>query len=128
MTASAREDEIRQDIERTREQLGATVEALTRKVDVPARLKGKVHETTQILQVKAERVTEHILEGAAALQGQAGERARQVERLIHQALDKLPPPVTARIEPLVALVRRRPLPAAVVAMSLTLRCLLRKSR
>jgi len=37
MTASSAEDELRQDIERTRAQLGDTVEALAHKADVPAR-------------------------------------------------------------------------------------------
>ena len=59
MTASSREEEIRQDIERTREQLGDTVEALAYKADVPARLKDKVHDTKETVQVKAEVVTQH---------------------------------------------------------------------
>ena len=54
MTASSCEDEIRQDIERTREQLGDTVEALAHKADVPARVKDKVHDTQQSVQVEAE--------------------------------------------------------------------------
>jgi hypothetical protein len=128
MTAS--EDELRQDIERTRAQLGDTVEALAHKADVPARVKDKVHDTKETVQVKAEEVTQHVLEGTEALQAKAGEMASQAEHLIRQALGKLPPPVAARIEPLVAAVRQRPLPAAAVAvgMLLMLRRLLRKNR
>jgi predicted transcriptional regulator len=116
MTASSREEEIRQDIERTREQLGDTVEALAYKADVPARLKDKVHDTKETVQVKAEEVTHQLLEDTGALQARAGEVARQVDHLIHQALSKLPPPVAARVEPLIATARQRPLPAAAVAV------------
>lgn len=130
MTSSSREDELRQDIERTRAQLGDTVEALAHKADVPARVKDKVHDTKETVQLKAEEVTEHVLGGTEALQARATEMASQTERLIHQALEKLPPPVAQRIEPLIATARQRPLPAAVVAVAvlLVLRRLLRSNR
>ena len=130
MTSSSREDELRQDIERTRAQLGDTVEALAHKADVPARVKDKVHDTKETVQLKAEEVTEHVLEGTEALQARATEMASQTERLIHQALEKLPPPVAQRIEPLIATARQRPLPAAVIAVAvlLVLRRLLRSNR
>lgn len=130
MTSSSREDELRQDIERTRAQLGDTVEALAHKADVPARVKDKVHDTKETVQLKAEEVTEHVLEGTESLQVKAAEMASQAERLIHQALEKLPPPVAQRIEPLIATARQRPLPAAVVAVAvlLVLRRLLRSNR
>ncbi len=130
MTSSSREDELRQDIERTRAQLGDTVEALAHKADVPARVKDKVHDTKETVQLKAEEVTEHVLEGTEALQAKAADMASQTERLIHQALEKLPPPVAQRIEPLIATARQRPLPAAAVAVAvlLVLRRLLRSNR
>jgi hypothetical protein len=130
MTSSSREDELRQDIERTRAKLGDTVEALAHKADVPARVKDKVHDTKETVQLKAEEVTEHVLGGTEALQARATEMASQTERLIHQALEKLPPPVAQRIEPLIATARQRPLPAAVVAVAvlLVLRRLLRSNR
>jgi len=134
MTTSSREEEIRQDIERTREQLGDTVEALAHKVDVPARVEEtvrvKAEEVTQQAQAKAEEVTEQVLEGAEALQAKAAEVAQHAEHLIDQGLGKLPPPVAARIEQLMAPVRQRPLPAVamVVAVLLVLRRLLRRKR
>jgi hypothetical protein len=134
MTTSAREEEIRQDIERTRERLGDTVEALAHKVDVPARVKEtvqiKTEEIKQQAQAKAEEVTQHVLEGTEALQTKAGEVAQQAEHVIDQALDKLPPPVAARIEPLMAAAKQRPLPAVAVAVGvlLVLRRLLRRKR
>jgi hypothetical protein len=130
MTSSSPEDEIRQDIERTRAQLGDTVEALAHKADVPARVKDKVHDTQQTVQVKAEQVTQQLLEGTEPLQAKVGEMASQAERMIHQALDKLPPPVAQRIEPLIATARQQPLPAAAIAVAvlLVLRRLLRSNR
>ena len=53
MTTSTREHELHQDIERTREQLGDTVQALVHKVDVPARVKDKVHDTKETVQAKS---------------------------------------------------------------------------
>jgi hypothetical protein len=120
MTASSREEEIRKDIERTREQLGHTVEALAHKVDVPARVKDRMHDTKETVQVQAEVVTLQVLEQTAVLQAKASEVARQAERLIYQTLEKLPPPVAARIEPLVVAARQRPLAAAAVAVGMLL--------
>ena len=130
MTSSSREDELRQDIERTRAQLGDTVEALAHKVDVPARVKDKVEDTKETVQLKAEEVTQQVLESTEPLQAKAGEMALRAERLIHQALEKLPPPVAERIEPLIATARQRPLPAAAVAVAvlLVLRRLLRRNK
>jgi hypothetical protein len=56
--------------------------------------------------------------------------AQHAEHLIDQGLGKLPPPVAARIEQLMAPVRQRPLPAVamVVAVLLVLRRLLRRKR
>ncbi|PZS27852.1 MAG: hypothetical protein DLM61_15825, partial [Pseudonocardiales bacterium] len=120
MTTSSREEEIRQDIERTREQLGDTVEALAHKVDVPARVKEtvqvKTEEVKQQVQAKAEEVTEQVLEGTEALQAKAAEVAQHAEDLIEQGLGKLPPPVAARIEPLIVAAKQRPLPALAVAV------------
>jgi hypothetical protein len=130
MSASSREEEIRKDIERTRAQLGHTVEALAHKVDVPARVKDKMHDTKETVQVKAEVVTQQVLERTAALQAKASEVTQQAERLIHETLEKLPPPVAARIEPLVVAARQQPLAAAAIAVGvlLVLRRLLRRKR
>ncbi|MGB8960510.1 MAG: DUF3618 domain-containing protein [Pseudonocardiaceae bacterium] len=129
MTALSPEDEIRKDIERTRAQLGATVEALAHKADVPARVKDKVQDTKETVQGKAEEVTLQVLEGTAVLQAKAGELAQQADRLLREALEKLPPPVAERIEPLVTAAKQRPLIAAAVAVVVlwVLRGLLRRN-
>jgi hypothetical protein len=132
MTTSSREEEIRQDIVRTREQLGDTVEALAHKVDVPARVKEtvqvKTEEVKQQAQATAEEVTQQVLEGAEALHTKAAEVVQHAEHLTDQALGTLPPPVAARIEPLIDTVKQRPLPAAavVVGVLLVLRLVLRR--
>lgn len=50
-------DEIEADIERTREQLGETVEALAAKFDVKAQAQHKVHDATQ--RARAAATDEH---------------------------------------------------------------------
>ncbi len=60
----------------------------------------------------------------------ADEVTQQAQSRMQQALAKLPPPVAARIEPLMATAKQRPLPTAAVAagMLLVLRRLLRRNR
>jgi hypothetical protein len=125
MITSSRENGLRQDIERTREQLGDTVEALVHKVNVPGHVKAE--EVQQQAQVKAGNIKQHVHEGIEALQAKAGEVALGAKRLTPQALGKFPPPMTARIKPLMAMARQRPLPtvAVVVGGLLVLRRLLR---
>lgn len=62
-------DELQRDVERTRRELGETVEALAHKVDVPGRVKEQAHETV----VKMTAAT-------------------------NQAVDSLPEPVAVQIE------------------------------
>lgn len=126
-TTSSPEDLLRQDIERNREQLGDAPEALAPKVNLPARIKDKVQDTVQ---AKSDEVKQHVHEGTEILQAKASEVAMQAKRLTNRALPKLPPPVAARIDPLIATVRQRPLPTAavVVGVLLVLRRLLRRNR
>ena len=124
MTTSTRENGLRQGIERTREQLGGTLEALAHKVDVPARVKNKVHDTKDTVQVKADEVKQHVYEGTEALQAKADEVKGQAQRLTQQAVAKLPPPVATRIEPLMATARQRPLPTVAVAVGVLMALLL----
>ena len=121
-----------------------------------APVKDKVHDTKETAQAKAEEVkqqaktkaeevkqqakaaAEEVKQQAKAAaeearqqaQAKAEEIKQQAQSLIHQALAKLPPPVAARIEPLMATAKQRPLPTAAVTMGmfLVLRRLLRRSR
>ncbi len=138
MITSSRENGLRQDIERTREQLGDTLEALFHKVNVPVHVKAeevkqqaqvKAGEVKQQAQAKVENIKQHVHEGIEALQAKAGEVALQAKRLTPQALGNFPPPVAARIKPLMATARQRPLPTAavVVGVLLVLRRLLRRN-
>ncbi len=91
------------DIGQPRPQLGDTMQALADKVDVPARVKDKVHAATDTVQAKT---------------------------LTNQTLEQLPPPVRDRIEQTATTARRRPMPTAVVVVVavLVLRRLFRRSR
>ncbi|TWP51669.1 DUF3618 domain-containing protein [Lentzea tibetensis] len=59
------EDELREDIERTRKQLGETVEALAHKMDVPGRVKEKAHETTARMTAATDHAVEQLPEPVA---------------------------------------------------------------
>lgn len=59
------EDELRKDIERTRKQLGETVEALAHKMDVPGRVKEKAHETTARMAAATDHAVEQLPEPVA---------------------------------------------------------------
>lgn len=88
----------------------------------------KTEEVKRQAQAKAEEVTQQILQGTEAVQAKATEVAQRAEHLTDQALDKLPPPVAARIEPLIDTAKQRPLPAVAVAVGvlLVLRLVLRR--
>jgi hypothetical protein len=65
------EPEIRKEIERTREQLGATVEELAARADVPARVRSKAAETREMAQAKAAAASGRIRVTAAGLSRRA---------------------------------------------------------
>ncbi|WP_280390088.1 DUF3618 domain-containing protein, partial [Nocardia wallacei] len=83
-------DAIRRDIERTRAELGETVDALAHKADVSARAKEKLHDTSTAAQAKASELS-------ARAEDAAGRAIATTE---------------ARADQAGAAVRRRPLPAA----------------
>lgn len=87
--------EIKRDIERTRAQLADTVDALATKVNVPARVKEKAHDTAETVQAKTEQVAD-------------------------QALAKLPPPAREKVEQAAARARQKPVPIAAGAALLLL--------
>ncbi|PZS15206.1 MAG: hypothetical protein DLM60_17835 [Pseudonocardiales bacterium] len=138
MTTSALKNGRRQNIDRTRGQLGDTMEELTHKIHVPARVRDKVNDAKQTVRVKTEEVvqqvptyieevvqqaptnieevTQQIPERSEALHLQPVGVARQAERLTPQALEKLPSPVVARIERLMTMARQRQLPAVAVVV------------
>ncbi|GLZ33373.1 hypothetical protein Lesp02_55610 [Lentzea sp. NBRC 105346] len=67
------ENELREDIERTRRELGETVEALTHKLDVPGRVKDKAHETT----VRLTEATDHAVQALPVPVAKQVEKARR---------------------------------------------------
>jgi ElaB/YqjD/DUF883 family membrane-anchored ribosome-binding protein len=72
-------EEIRQEIEQTREELGDTVEALAAKTDVKAQVKGRVEE----IRSEAEQRKEELLAKAKeAVPESAGAGAQQVAETV----------------------------------------------
>jgi ElaB/YqjD/DUF883 family membrane-anchored ribosome-binding protein len=126
--------ELHADIDRTREQLSQTVEALAHKVDVPAQVKAKTREVTQTVQAKAGEVTQQVTDQATratdAVQAKTEDVTARTKGLIDQALAALPPAARDRVERAAGAARQRPAPTAVVAgvVVLVLRRLLRRRR
>jgi DNA anti-recombination protein RmuC len=102
--------------------------------EVKQQAKAKAKEVQQQAKAAAEEVQQQAKAAADEARQQAQAKAEEVKHqaqsLIHQALAKLPPPVAARIEPLMATAKQRPLPTAAVTMGmlLVLRRLLRRNR
>lgn len=110
-----------------------TQQAKTKADEVIQQAQAKADEIIQQAQAKADEVKQQARAAAEEATQQAQAKAEQVRQqaksLIHQALAKLPPPVAARIEPLMATAKQRPLPTAAITagMLLVLRRLLRRS-
>jgi hypothetical protein len=68
-------EELREQIEQTRAELGDTVEALAAKADVKARAKGKVTEVAGRARQTATERTHAVQRTAAELKGKLGEKA-----------------------------------------------------
>lgn len=95
-------DKLQQEIDATREQLGDTVEALAHKVNVPARAKESVRGTVHTAQAKA------------------GELTAEATVLANRAVASLPPQARGRVDLIVATIRQRPLPSALVGAGVLL--------
>ncbi|MET9229590.1 DUF3618 domain-containing protein [Lentzea sp. NPDC003310] len=100
-------DQLQRDVERTRRELGETVEALAHKVDVPGRVKEQAHET-------AERVRSQAQETADRVKVQAQETRLKLTAATNGAVDALPEPVAQQVEK----ARRHPgaIAAALIAL------------
>lgn len=86
-----RREELQKDIERTRQQLGETVDALAQKADVPGRVKESAHEAS-------ERVKATAAEAAQKARAQTEETVAKLTDATNQAVDALPDPVAAQVE------------------------------
>ncbi|MBV8933610.1 MAG: DUF3618 domain-containing protein [Kutzneria sp.] len=111
--------ELREDIARTRERLGHTVEALAHKMNVPEQMRSRVQEAKDVVQDKTEQVISQAEHGAHAIQDKAD-----------QLVASLPEPLAQPAERLMMTIRQRPLPSAVVGLGalLVLRRLLRRKK
>ena len=78
MSEEQRQEELRREIERTRQELGDTVEALSHKADVKAQVQEKKEEGAQVHE-KAERAKSQASEGRAR-QAQVQEKAAHAKQ------------------------------------------------
>lgn len=138
MTSSAVKNRRRQDVNRTRGQFDDILEELTHRIDVPARVRDKLHEAKNTVQVATEEVEQQVPEivethpVTAELPVTADETASQMTELTDEVREEVPPQVAAHVAPLPVTARKRPLPIAVIAVAvllvlLVLRRLLRRN-
>jgi hypothetical protein len=73
-------ESLREDIETTRQQLADTVEALSYKVDVKARVRDKTRELREQATDRAHRIREQAVSAAPHSREEALDQARQVAR------------------------------------------------
>jgi Fe2+ transport system protein B len=94
--------ELRADIEKTRAELGDTVEALVHKADVPARAKAKGHEMTEKAAETAQQAKAKAAEAAAHVGEKAAGTAQQVKAkaatVTAQAVEAIPPQVKVKAD------------------------------
>jgi hypothetical protein len=133
MTTSAVKNRRRQGTDRTRGQFDDILEELTHRIDVPARVRDKVHDAKETVQVKTEEVEQQVPEIAETLPVTADEVASQIEELADEVREEVPPQVAAYVAPPTVTTRKQPLPIAAIAMAvllvlLVLRRLLRRNR
>jgi hypothetical protein len=143
MTSSAVKNRRRHGIDRTRGQFDDILEELTHRIDVPARVRDKVHDVEETVQVKAEEVEQQVpeiaetldvaetLEVAETLDVAADEAAWQIEELAGELPEEVLPQMAAHVAPEPVTARQRPpivaIAVAVLLVLLVLRRLLRRS-
>ncbi len=149
MTSSAVKNRRRHGIDRTRGQFDDILEELTHRIDVPARVRDKVHNVEEIAQVKAAEVEQQVLEITETLEttetlevaetldvGEtldvaADEAAWQIEELAGELPEEVLPQMAAHVAPEAVTARQRPpivaIAVAVLLVLLVLRRLLRRN-
>jgi uncharacterized protein DUF3618 len=100
--------ELREDVQRTRRDLGDTVEALAHKADVPARAKGKANAVLDTTKAKAAVAKETVMAKAEQTMYLAQAKAADVSEQAQQTMDKLPPSAAQRVKRILAAIRQRP--------------------
>jgi hypothetical protein len=112
---SEEQAELKQEIERTREQLGETVEALAAKADVKAQARAKASQVTGRLKSKSAQAKQQAAatagqlqrrladqaagsrQKAASISGPAADRARQQAAVAGERLSKVTPDPVQRV-------------------------------
>jgi hypothetical protein len=123
-------DQLQRDVERTRRELGETVEALAHKVDVPGRVKEQAHETAERVKTQAQETAERVKvqaqETAGRVKEQATETVAKVTAATNEAIESLPEPVAEQVEK----ARRHPgaIAAALIALIVAIWAISRRNR
>ena len=120
MTTSAVKNRRRQDVNRTRGHFDDILEELTHRIDVPARVRDKVHEAKEAVQVMTEEVEQQVPEIVETFPVTADETASQITELVDEVPEQVPPQVYAHVAPAPVTARKRPLPIAAIVVAVLL--------
>jgi len=101
-------DEIRQDIERTRRELGDTAEALAYKANVSARAKEKATEVLDTTKAKAAVAKDTVKAKAEQAMHVAHVKAEDASQQAQKTIDNLPEPAARRARGIIVAIQRRP--------------------
>jgi ElaB/YqjD/DUF883 family membrane-anchored ribosome-binding protein len=86
------QEELREDIESTREELGETVDALSQKADVKAQVSSAVDEQKEKLRSKQEEPKHKVSGAGGGAGGDAGERAKVAMNQLAERASRQPLP------------------------------------
>lgn len=105
-------EEIRAEIEQTREQLGETVEALAEKTDVQARTQERIDAARETVSEKVSEVREAVTGNVAAARSTVSQKA---DEMVSRAREVTPESAQAGLHQAGATIQERPLPYATIA-------------
>ncbi|QIS11391.1 MULTISPECIES: DUF3618 domain-containing protein [Nocardia] len=113
-------EELRRDRDRTREELGRTVAALTEKFDVTGRARASLRHGVESAQDTAALAVDRVTGTAARLGQTVQQRGAEAAEQTRQVMDKAPIPeaVASRGRRISAVVRGQPLPIAIALLVL----------
>jgi hypothetical protein len=109
-------DELRAEIERTRAELGDTVQALAAKADVKARAKDQVEQTKAAVAARVHDAKDAVTARAQEAAGLVSVRAHEAKDIVSVRATEAKDAVSVRAHDAGDAVRRNPVPVAAIAV------------
>ncbi|MFI5838989.1 DUF3618 domain-containing protein [Catenuloplanes sp. NPDC051500] len=109
-------DELRAEIQRTRAELGDTVQALAAKADVKARAKDQVEQTKAAMAARVNDAKDAVTSRAQEAAGLMSVRAHEAKGIVSVRANEAKDAVSVRAHDAGDAVRRNPAPAVAIAV------------